>query len=167
MEVKILDRRPNPLLERTELRFEIAHPGGPSPKRDEVRGEIAKQLKVPKERLVVEAMHARFGIAETSGEAIVYDTTQGRDRVTREHILIRNGLREKPTEALKESPAPAPPAKKEAPAKEAAPAAPVAAPAAPPAPAKHAKAEAPAPEAPATPAKPATEPRKPRAKKTE
>jgi small subunit ribosomal protein S24e len=158
MEVRIVDRRPNPLLERTELRFQIGHAGAPSPPRDEVRGELAKQLKVPKDRLVVESMHARFGIAETTGEAIVYDSTQGRDRVTREHILVRNGLREKEVAKTPEAP-------REAPAAKAPPAAEPAKPA--PAPAEHApkpKAEEPAA---ATPAKPAPEPKKAKPKKAE
>ncbi|MCI4362908.1 MAG: hypothetical protein L3K13_01180 [Thermoplasmata archaeon] len=119
MEVKVLEERKNPLLKRTELLFEVAHPGGASPRRSEVQGELAKQLKVPKERLIVESMHARFGIAQTRGEALVYATNEARDRVTREHILIRNGLKEKksatpPTpEAAPTAPEPAAAAKPE------------------------------------------------------
>ncbi|MCI4346517.1 MAG: hypothetical protein L3K07_07185 [Thermoplasmata archaeon] len=119
MEIKVLDERKNPLLKRTELLFEVAHSGTATPRRSEVQGELAKQLKVPKERLIVESMHARFGIAQTRGEALVYATNEARDQVTREHILIRNGLKEKKTAAPPgtEAPAPtpaAPPAKPEA-----------------------------------------------------
>jgi small subunit ribosomal protein S24e len=99
VEIKVLEERKNPLLKRTELQFEVAHTGGATPRRSEVQGELAKQLKVPKERLVVESMHARFGIAQTRGEALVYATNEARDQVTREHILIRNGLKEKKSAA--------------------------------------------------------------------
>lgn len=115
MDVRVLEQRPNPLLKRVEVQFEVDHAGASTPRRAEVAGELAKQLKVPKERLVVESMHARFGLAQSRGEALVYANAESRDRVTREHILIRNGLREKkaagpaPTEApASEAPAAAP-----------------------------------------------------------
>lgn len=95
MDVRVVEQRPNPLLKRIEVRFEVDHAGASTPRRAEVVGELAKQLKVPKERLVVEAMHARFGLAQSRGEALVYTNVESRDRVTREHILIRNGLKEK------------------------------------------------------------------------
>ncbi|HEV2450098.1 MAG TPA: hypothetical protein VGU43_06815 [Thermoplasmata archaeon] len=125
MDVRVVEQRPNPLLKRIEVQFEVDHAGASTPRRADVVGELAKQLKVPKERLVVESMHARFGLAQSRGEALVYTNIESRDRVTREHILIRNGLKEKKvagpatTEApAAEAPAAAP--KAEAPKSEAA-----------------------------------------------
>ncbi len=95
MEIRILDQKANPLLQRKEVRFEIAHPTAASPQRDAVRGELAKLLKAPKDRVVVERMHARFGTAVTLGEANVYESTEVAKSISREHILVRNGLKEK------------------------------------------------------------------------
>jgi ribosomal protein S24E len=116
LEVEIVDSRPNPLMKRTEYRFTVAHAAAATPQRDALRSEVAKLVKVPKERVVIERVHARFGIARSEGFAAAYETTDALKAVVREHILIRNGLKEK---AVK-GPA--------APAVEAAPAAPPAAP---------------------------------------
>jgi small subunit ribosomal protein S24e len=99
LELKILEERSNPLLKRTEYRFEISHPGAATPKLEEVRGELAKLLKLPKDRLVIEGMHARFGTPQTRGEALAYLTAEDVKAISREHILIRNKLKEKPVPA--------------------------------------------------------------------
>jgi ribosomal protein S24E len=111
LEIRIVEERKNPLLHRVEYRFEVAHASAASPKRGEVRSELAKMVKVPKERLVVERMNARFGIAETVGLAVAYDSKEALDVTVREHILVRNGLKEKaaaqPPVAAAEAPTPA------------------------------------------------------------
>ena len=118
MELKILEERPNPLLKRVEYRFEVDHATQGTPSRDEVRGELAKAVKTPKDRVVVEEMHARYGTAHTLGRAAAYQSTAALQAVVRDHIQVRNGLKEKAAKT--------PAAPTEAPAK---PAAEVAAPA--------------------------------------
>ncbi|MFZ0699007.1 MAG: 30S ribosomal protein S24e [Thermoplasmata archaeon] len=95
MEIKIIEQRSNPLLQRTEYRFEIDHATAATPTRDAVRNELAKALKAPKERVVIERLHAKFGIARSIGEAMVYDSTDAAKATARTHILVRNGLVEK------------------------------------------------------------------------
>jgi len=104
VEIKILEERPNPLLKRHEYRFEIAHATASTPSRDAVRGELSKLVKASKDRVIIERMHARYGTAITRGEAAVYDSAESAKSTTREHILVRNGLKEK---AAKEGAAPA------------------------------------------------------------
>ncbi len=115
MDVKILEERANPLLHRKEYTFEVDHAGAATPPRAEVRKELAKLVKVPAERLVVERMNALFGTAKTRGEAMAYATKEAVDVTTREHILIRNGLREKAAPAAPAGGAEAPAAPKEEP----------------------------------------------------
>jgi small subunit ribosomal protein S24e len=112
LEIKILDERPNPLLKRTEYRFEVDHPTAATPSRAEIRSELAKVVKAPSDRVVIERMNARYGTAKSLGEAALYDSVDAAKAVVREHILIRNGLKEKPvaeTPSPPEAPA-APPA---------------------------------------------------------
>ncbi|HTS33586.1 MAG TPA: 30S ribosomal protein S24e [Thermoplasmata archaeon] len=117
MEIKVLEEKANPLLKRREFSFEISHATAATPKREEVRAEFAKVAQAPKDRVIIERMHARFGTATTRGEAMVYETAGAAKAIVREHILVRNGLKEK---TVKASPAPA--AAPEAPAAPAAPA---------------------------------------------
>ena len=139
MEIKIVEERANPLLKRHELRFEVAHATAATPTRDTVRTELAKAVHAQKDRVVIERMRPRFGTAVTQGEANVYDTADAAKSISREHILVRNGLKEK---EAKGATAPAAPEPAKAPAADAAADAP--------APPKKA-AEAPKGEAPAAP----------------
>ena len=115
MEIKILDDRANPLLKRHEVAFEVAHATAATPSRDQVRTELSKLVKAPKDRVIIERMHARFGTAVTRGEALVYESADSAKATEREHILVRNGLLEK---AVKGPAAPAPTAPPAAPAAE-------------------------------------------------
>lgn len=114
MEIKILEDRANPLMKRHELRFEVAHATAATPSRDAVRGELSKLVRAPKDRVIIERMNARYGTAVTRGDAVIYDTAEGAKSIVREHILIRNGLKEKPVKgpaaAAAEPTAPAAPA---------------------------------------------------------
>ncbi len=114
MEIKILEDRANPLMKRHELRFEVAHATAATPSRDAVRGELSKLVKAPKDRVIIERMNARYGTAVTRGDALVYETADAAKAIVRDHILIRNGLKEKPVKgpppAAAEPAAPAAPA---------------------------------------------------------
>jgi len=147
MEIKIVEERTNPLLQRHEIRFEVAHATAATPTRESVRTELSKVVHAPKDRVIIERMHPRFGTAVTRGEANIYDSADAAKSITREHILVRNGLKEKQAKAAAPAAAPAGPAE---PAAAPAPAAPPAeAPPAPAHPPKH------------PPAAPAAEPKEP------
>jgi small subunit ribosomal protein S24e len=123
LDLKIVEERPNLLLKRTEYRFEVGHAEAATPTRDSVRAELAKALKVPKDRIIVERMRAKFGTPKTVGAAAAYQSKEAAEAVVRTHILIRNGLKEKvvkaaPGAAAAETP-PTPPAPAPTPPKEA------------------------------------------------
>jgi len=79
VEIKILEERANPLMKRHELRFEIAHATAATPTRDAVRGELSKLVKAPKDRVIIERMHARYGTAVTRGDAAVYESADKKE----------------------------------------------------------------------------------------
>jgi small subunit ribosomal protein S24e len=105
MELRIVEERPNPLLQRTEYTFEVSHATGPTPTRDAVRTELAKMAKVPKDRLIIERMHAKFGTATSVGLAMGYQDAAALRKTVRDHILVRNGLKEKASPAAGAPPA--------------------------------------------------------------
>ncbi len=95
MDLKILEERANPLLKRIEYTFEVDHAGASTPPRADLRKELAKLVKVPASRLIIERMHARYGAARTRGEAMAYQSDEAVKATVREHILVRNGLKER------------------------------------------------------------------------
>lgn len=105
MDLEIVSKDENQLLERTEVRFKATHVDESTPQRDAVREKLASLLKVPKERVIVDSMRSEFGKMETIGYAKVYKTKEAAGKYEREHILIRNKLKEKAAPVKKGAPA--------------------------------------------------------------
>jgi small subunit ribosomal protein S24e len=99
MEIEIEGKKENALLNRVEVDFKALHGAEPTPKRDQVREELAKQLKVTKDRVVVDHMESRFGVGLTEGYAKVYKTKEDALKFENEHVLVRNGLAQKAAKA--------------------------------------------------------------------
>lgn len=95
MEIEILSKKENELMERTEVRFKAIHPKEGTPQREAVREKVAAVLKATKERVIVDSMDSEFGRTETLGYAKVYKTKEAAMKYEREPILVRNKLKEK------------------------------------------------------------------------
>ena len=116
MEIEVVSRRENALLKRTEVRFVVRHPKEPSPARDALRQELAKQLNATKDVVVVDHARSVFGRAVSAGFAKVYKSKEDALRTERGFVLVRNRLKEAQVKAKKEPrarPAPAKPAPRE------------------------------------------------------
>ncbi|UCE38136.1 MAG: 30S ribosomal protein S24e [Thermoplasmata archaeon] len=98
MEVEIISKKENPVIERLEVNFKVSHPKEVTPKRKEVRDEIAAQLKVPKDRIVIDNMQPEFGKPETLGYAKVYKNKNDALKTESEAVLKRNNLFEEKKE---------------------------------------------------------------------
>lgn len=92
MELKVIEQKENPLLERFELKFIVSHTGEKPPKRDSVREVIANHLNTKKGLVVLGHMASVFGAQEVKGEARIYRSIERAMEVEREHILKKNGL---------------------------------------------------------------------------
>ena len=119
MEIEIVSKKENELLDRTEVTFKALHPKEGTPQREVVREKLASMLKASKDRVVVDAMDSEFGKMETVGYAKVYKTKEAAMKFEREHVLVRNKLKEA---VKKEKKAAAPPPGKPAAASPAKPA---------------------------------------------
>ena len=96
MEIEVISRKDNTLLGRIELQFKISHPRENTPKREDVRNELAAFVNSKKDRVVIDKMHAVFGKSETLGYAKVYNSKELAREIEREHVLKRNNLYEEP-----------------------------------------------------------------------
>lgn len=95
MEIEILSKQENQLLDRIEVKFKAVHEKEGTPQREVVREKLANMLKASKERVIVDAMDSEFGRMETVGYAKVYKTKEAAMKYEREHVLVRNKLKEK------------------------------------------------------------------------
>ncbi len=98
MELKILEKKDNPLLHRVEVKFEVSHPKSKTPSRDEVRNLLAANLNADKNRVILDHMHTPFGSTTTMGFANIYDDVENAKKIEPDYILIRNKLIEKKEE---------------------------------------------------------------------
>lgn len=112
MQLEITTRKPNPLLDRTDVHFRAVHDGEKTPARSTVRDQLANSLGVKKELVVVDHMESDWGRGMTTGYAKVYASVEKARYHERDYLLKRNDLFvEKPkktppagTEEKKEAP---------------------------------------------------------------
>lgn len=112
MEIEIVSKKENELLDRTEITFKAVHAKEGTPQRETVREKLASIMKATKERVIVDSMDSEFGKMETVGYAKVYKTKDAAMKFEREYVLIRNKLKEKAKVEKKAAPTP-PPGKRE------------------------------------------------------
>ncbi len=120
MDLEIVSRKDNPLLDRTELEVLAHHTGQPTPTRDEVRDQVAAAMKAKKEQVLVDHMESTFGKGLTRGYVKVYKSKQAAEAIEREPIKKRNKMDAKAPEkkAKEKPPAKEEPEPEEAPASE-------------------------------------------------
>lgn len=106
MEIEIVEKKENELLERLEVTFKASHADEGTPQREVVRDKLSAMLKAPKESVIVDSMSSEFGRMETIGYAKVYKSKEAALKYEREHILVRNKLKEKKVVAKKTGAAP-------------------------------------------------------------
>ncbi len=96
MDIEIVGRKDNSLLERTDVDFLVKHENESTPSRKQVREALGVALNVGKSILVVDSFASEFGRGTSKGTAKVYKDLERAKKVEDDHIMIRNGLMEKP-----------------------------------------------------------------------
>jgi small subunit ribosomal protein S24e len=91
MDVTIIDEDENPMLHRTDVRFELAHDEA-TPSRLSVRDSLAAQLNKDSDEVVIHKLDTKFGMRKTVGYAKVYDTAEDALDVEQDHMLDRNKI---------------------------------------------------------------------------
>jgi small subunit ribosomal protein S24e len=106
MKIEISEKVENPLLQRMEIKFKVDHSHGPTPKRLDVRAQLAGQLGVPEEVVIIDKLASMYGRQVASGIARVYSSRQELEELEPKYLLQR-GLpaeakeKEKPEEKPK------------------------------------------------------------------
>ena len=76
MKIEIESREENKLLNRTEVRYRAIHAKEKTPSREEARDQIAANLQVPKELVIIDYQKSKFGKNYTEGYAKIYKTKE-------------------------------------------------------------------------------------------
>jgi small subunit ribosomal protein S24e len=89
MEIKVLEEKSNPLLQRREVHFSVSQNLG-TPSRQEIKSKLAAYLNSKPELVIIERMKQEFGKRETKGYAKIYESMDRMKDVETEHIIQRN-----------------------------------------------------------------------------
>jgi len=91
MDIEIVDEEENPMLHRTDVRFELTHEDA-TPSRLSVRDSLAAMLNKDSAEVVVRELDTKYGMRRTVGLAKVYDSAEDARDVEQEHMLERNKI---------------------------------------------------------------------------
>ncbi|MFC7018365.1 MULTISPECIES: 30S ribosomal protein S24e [Haloarcula] len=91
MDIDIIEEDENPMLHRTDVRFEVVHDEA-TPSRLSVRDSLAAKLNKDAEEVVVHKLDTKFGMRKTVGYAKVYDSPEDARDVEQDHMLERNKI---------------------------------------------------------------------------
>jgi len=91
MDIEIIEEEENPMLHRTDVRFEVTHEEA-TPSRLSVRDSLAAMLNKDAGEVVVHALDTKYGMRKTVGYAKVYDDPEFAREVEQEHMLERNKI---------------------------------------------------------------------------
>ncbi len=90
MNIEILERKENPLLDREEITFELHYDGESTPARLAVQSKLAALLNADAERTIIRKIEGKFGRQVSTGHAYIYPSVEIRDKVEAAHIIKRN-----------------------------------------------------------------------------
>ncbi|MFB6222065.1 MAG: 30S ribosomal protein S24e [Haloarcula sp.] len=91
MDIDIIEEDENPMLHRTDVRFEVVHDEA-TPSRLSVRDSLAATLNKDAEEVVIHQLDTKFGMRKTVGYAKVYDSPEYARDVEQDHMLERNKI---------------------------------------------------------------------------
>ncbi|AKA49378.1 30S ribosomal protein S24 [uncultured archaeon] len=92
-ELKIEETRDNKLLKRKEIRYKVLFGNESTPKREQIRDLLAKNLGVNKELIIVDNNVQQSGKHEMNGYSKVYSDKESAMLYEPDYELYRNGLK--------------------------------------------------------------------------
>ena len=91
MDINIIAEEENPMLHRTDVRFELEHEEA-TPERLSVRDSLAAKLNKDSKEVVVRDLDTKFGMRKTVGEARVYENSDYAQQIEQDYMLERNKI---------------------------------------------------------------------------
>ncbi|WP_181693352.1 30S ribosomal protein S24e [Natronomonas sp. LN261] len=91
MELDIIDEDENPMLHRSDVRFQLTHEEA-TPSRLSVRDSLAAKLNKDAGEVVIRKLDTKYGMRKTVGYAKVYEDADHAKEVEQGHALERNKI---------------------------------------------------------------------------
>jgi small subunit ribosomal protein S24e len=91
MDIDIISEEANPMLHRTDVRFQVVHEDA-SPSRLSVRDSLAAKLNKDADEVVVHKLDTKYGMRKTVGYAKVYDSPENAAEIEQDYMLDRNKI---------------------------------------------------------------------------
>ena len=101
MDIKVLNEKNNPVLNRREIAFKVIHEEA-TPSRKSIVERLAATQNSKVGLVFVDSLKTEFGKRETIGYAKIYETEERAKQIERAHIIERNTFT-KPEEAAPEA----------------------------------------------------------------
>ena len=98
MDIDITAEEENPMLHRTDVRFELTHEEA-TPSRLSVRDSLAARLNKDASEVVIHELDTKFGMRKTLGYAKVYDSAADAREVEQMYMLERNKITDEEDDA--------------------------------------------------------------------
>lgn len=107
MEITILEKTENPLLNRTEIKFECEYQTEGTPKILDVKHKLVALQDSSNNLLVVDSMKPSYGEAKAVGLAKIYDSVEKLNEIETDSVKAKNEEPEVEEPAEEEAEAPA------------------------------------------------------------
>ena len=98
MELNILEKKENKVLNRTEVKFNCLYEGEATPKLLSVKSKLVAMLNTKKELIVVDSIQPHFGESKAAGYAKIYDSEDNLKSIETKHVIGKNQEAEAPVE---------------------------------------------------------------------
>ncbi len=93
MDLKIKNDKQQKLLDRRTIMGEIYFSGEPIPSREKVIKELAKQLKIKENQIIIKEISNKFGSTTAQLEAHVYESQEIKNKLEPKHLLKRSEIK--------------------------------------------------------------------------
>jgi ribosomal protein S24E len=107
--IEVISDQEDKLLERRHINFKVTHTRAATPRRIDVRKELAQQLNVDPETIILRPLRQKYGRNEADGTAFVYKSVDRARLIERDYLSERLKPREKKEEKKEEKTAEKPP----------------------------------------------------------
>lgn len=90
MEINIIDKKKNKVLNRTEVRVECLYQGEATPKTLDVKSKLVTILDSKKKLTVIDSIQPNYGEGKAAAYAKIYDSLESLKSIETEHVLNKN-----------------------------------------------------------------------------